>query len=258
MKPVVGITPSLDGEKRLDRPSFYLYRGYADAVSAVGLIPLVLPILSSNGDGGVLDDTLGALDGLVLSGGADMDPAVYGEPPRVPGQGGDRERIAFEIALVRRATALGVPVLGVCLGMQTINIAFGGTLHQYIPDAFSRSRFTHEGGGDGYYHPIVVDEGSRLHAILGRREALVNSYHHQAVKAVGHGLAVTARCADGVPEALEWAGPRPGFLLAVQWHPERDLGGHHPSRAVFDAFGAACVRRQTERVGVEAEVRGGR
>ena len=154
--------------------------------------------------------------------------------------GVDRERDAFELALCRHAVAMDKPILGICRGQQVLNVAMGGSLvvdiPSELPDAirhswwpgYKRSRLSHQVG---------VEEGSRLAGIMGGEEFMVNSLHHQSVKALGEGLKVAATAADGVIEALEMPGKR--FVVSVQWHPEW-LQEHEPMRRIFRAFVEAC------------------
>jgi putative glutamine amidotransferase len=159
-------------------------------------------------------DLLGRLDGLLLAGGADIDPERYGSPahPRTVSR---PDRDAGELALLDAALRAGLPVLGVCRGMQLLAVAAGGSLHQHLPEVCGHERHQPAPGRYGH-HPVTVVEGSALHAILGP-VAHVNSHHHQAVVDPGT-LTVTARAGDGVIEAVE--DPARRFVVGVQWHPE--------------------------------------
>lgn len=162
------------------------------------------------------DETVAHLDGLVLSGGADVDPARYGAAPE-PGLGDvEPERDAWELALYAAAEARGIPVLAICRGFQLVNVARGGTLRQHVAldEGVGHPRF--ESDGRARTHEVDVVEGTRL-GELYPAEIQVNSLHHQVVESVGEGLVVSAKAPDGVVEGLEDAA---GNLLAVQWHPE--------------------------------------
>ena len=189
---------------------------------------------------------LGDIDGLVITGGVDVDPALYGEAPHAQTDEPLAERDAFESALVRAAFEAGVPTLAICRGMQIANVAFGGTLYQHVPDVFGETikhRLVVDGAAERGVipdHIVDVESGSRLGAAVGASLA-TGSRHHQSVHRVAPPLRAVARCRDGVIEALE-APDAPGFWLAVQWHPEStlDLDGGG-SRALFAALIASAV-----------------
>jgi putative glutamine amidotransferase len=194
-----------------------LPRRYADRVAAAGGIPVLLPPVPG------IEDALGGLDGLLLSGGGDIDPARYGAEPG-PETGNVREdRDSAELALLGAAMELRLPVLGICRGLQVINVARGGTLHQHLPDVVGHDGHAPVPGAFGA-HPVQVAPGSRLSRILGGDEAALPqtpTHHHQAVDRLGAGLTATAWAEDGTVEAFELdpAGEGP-FVVAVQWHPE--------------------------------------
>jgi len=167
---------------------------------------------------------LGGVDGLLLAGGTDVDPGLYGAQPEFDTDEPDRVRDGLEGALLDEAIARDLPVLGICRGLQFLNVHLGGTLRQHI-DGHKRPKVRE-------VHNIAIAPGSRLEAILATREYIVNSRHHQAADRVGAGLAVTAAAPDGVVEALELPGKR--FVLAVQWHPEARTDG--PDARLFAAF----------------------
>ena len=186
---------------------------YAEAVLRGGGLPLGLVPLGE----GLIEEALSSLDGLLLTGGRDYDPALYGQPQHDETQVLDPRRVAFDMALARSAIARGVPTLGVCGGAQLLNIAAGGTLLQHVPDR-AGAAIAHRGP---VLHEAAVAPGSRLAAILGAGAIEVNSSHHQAVDEPGRGLRIVAHAPDGIVEAVEGTGE--AFLLGVQWHPERLL-----------------------------------
>lgn len=210
-------------------PAVLLPARYTDMVAAAGGLPVLLPPLS--GVDGVLD----RLDGLVLSGGGDIDPARYGaerDPASGPPNSG---RDHAEMALALQALEHAVPVLGICRGLQVINVALGGTLHQHLPDLVGHDGHSPEPGGYGR-HKVSVAPGTQLAGILGRTEAAVPTHHHQAVDRLGDGLVLAAWTDDTTIEAVELRQPA-SFMIAVQWHPE---AGDDPS--LFRALVAAAGR----------------
>ncbi|HPD14049.1 MAG TPA: gamma-glutamyl-gamma-aminobutyrate hydrolase family protein [Planctomycetota bacterium] len=188
---------------------------YVSGVVAAGGVPVLLAPVDEMRIASMLD----VLDGLVLTGGRDYDPAGYGRPRDEKCVLLDPRRDRFDRRLVLAALARGIPTLGICGGAQLINIAKGGTLYQHIPDRFGAAIRHEWSGGEEPFHEVEVEEGSRLASIVGAGRLEVNSSHHQAVELVGEGLRVVARSADGVVEAIEGVGEP--FLLGVQWHPER-------------------------------------
>ncbi len=161
---------------------------------------------------------LASLDGLILAGGGDVEPALYGATAHEEVGGVDARRDRYEIALVREAARLGIPVLGICRGLQVINVARGGTLVQHIPAITGEDhRVTESGEGAGA--PVSVVEGTLLEQILGTAAVEVNSLHHQAVDVLGDGLVVVARAHDGMVEGIT-AASADERLVGVQWHPE--------------------------------------
>ncbi|UQS26708.1 gamma-glutamyl-gamma-aminobutyrate hydrolase family protein [Amycolatopsis thermalba] len=200
-----------------------LPRSYVDSVKQAGGIPVLLPAGDS--------DVLSAVDALVLSGGADVDPARYGQQPQ------DKtvtrpERDAFEFALARAALDRGLPVLGVCRGMQVLNVALGGSLIQHLPDRVGHTEHQPSPGVYGPTH-VTLAAGSRVAAILGA-QTKCQCYHHQAVDRLGDGLRAVGWAADGTVEAVEVPGA--GFVVGVQWHPEQDT----QEVRLFAALVAAC------------------
>ncbi len=201
---------------------------YANALRGAGLEPLLFPPEEP--------EPIETCQGLVLMGGTDVDPALYGEEPHPETQAPDRVRDAVEQGLVREALAAGKPVLAICRGLQLFNVVHGGSLIQHLPEAGATHRVPREPD----VHPVEIVPESLLARILGERQLLVNSRHHQAVNRVGSGLVVSGRAPDGVVEALER--PDKPFAIAVQWHPEDRIGTHPADRRLFAAFAEAVAR----------------
>lgn len=195
---------------------------YVDHVARAGGQPVLLPPV---GNPAAL---LGRLDGLVLTGGGDVDPARYGQAPHEETTQVRDFRDDAEFGLVRAALAGGLPLLGVCRGMQLLNVALGGDLHQHLPDTLGHHDHAPAAGDFGRL-PVCALPGSRTAKILGTAPLPVAHYHHQAVDRLGAGLTVTARAEDGTVEAVELEGHP--FALGVQWHPEVDDEG-----ALFEAL----------------------
>ncbi|HET6847525.1 MAG TPA: gamma-glutamyl-gamma-aminobutyrate hydrolase family protein [Gaiellales bacterium] len=218
-RPLIGITayevPASFAHWR-DMPTMMVPAGYAHAVSAAGGMPVVIP------PSGGASELLGRVDGLVFSGGSDIDPELYGQPPQPETGPVVRHRDEAEIELMGAAIERGVPVLGVCRGMQLLNIVRGGTLAQHLAES---PPVVHKGPpGTFTTHDVSVELGTRLHDMVGDALA-VHSCHHQGVDRLGEGLVVTAHAPDGVIEGIETGGER--FAVGVLWHPEEhaELGG---------------------------------
>jgi gamma-glutamyl-gamma-aminobutyrate hydrolase PuuD len=190
-------------------------RSYVDAVRRAGATPLVLPVV----DPADVEDLAGAVDGIVLSGGVDVEPSRYGAERAPEVEHIDPARDAFELALVHAAADLDLPVLGVCRGMQLLNVAHGGTLIQHLPGADAEAGHRERVRVAEVIHDVLVRPGSLLHDIVGSDRVGVNTLHHQAIDEIGAGLVPVAWSADdGIIEAVEAVGTR--RLLGVQWHPE--------------------------------------
>jgi len=234
-RPVVGITSYAQeaswGVWRL--PAVLIPAMYVDAVEEAGGRPLVVPPLESG-----LDETLDALDGIIFSGGADVDPTVYGSEPHPETDVPQRHRDAGELALLRAALARDMPVLAICRGFQLLNVARGGDLLQHLPEEVGHDEHKQTPGVFAV-HPVEVKEGTRLASVIGARSD-VTSHHHQAVGRVGDGLVESAWAADGTLEAIEDPGMR--FAVGVQWHPEAG-----EDRELFRALVAEASRYRAER-----------
>jgi putative glutamine amidotransferase len=191
---------------------------YVTAVQGAGGIALVLAP-----DDGVAEDPdelLDRLDGLILAGGADIDPASYGARPHPDVSGTVPERDRFELALAHRALERELPLLGICRGMQLMNVASGGTLVQHLPDEVGHEEHRHTPGRFAD-HEVELEAGSLAARAAGAERLPVKSHHHQGIDEVGEGLHVTGwSVPDRVPEAIEDSGRR--FVLGVLWHPEMD------------------------------------
>ena len=216
--PVIGISSYQVSARwgNWDDQAVLLPRRYVDKVTQTGGLPVLLP----PADGGAA--VLPRLDGLILSGGSDVEPSRYGAPAHPAAGPFYPDRDAAELALGLHAVARGLPVLGICRGLQVINVALGGTLHQHLPDLVGDDSHSPELTGYGA-HKVSVAPGTQLAAILGRSEAAVPTHHHQAIDRLGAGLVATAWADDGVIEAVEFesAGQAGApFMIAVQWHPE--------------------------------------
>jgi putative glutamine amidotransferase len=230
-RPVVGLTTYLEQVQSdgWDVPAGYLSSNYFEGVISAGGIAMLLP--PQPVDPEIASSVIDSLDGLVITGGYDLDPATYGQQPHPTTDQPRTARDAFEFALLRGALQRGLPVLGICRGIQVLNVAFGGTLHQHLPEVLGHKR--HRAGGGVFTRlPVRIVAGTRLADLLGE-SAEAACYHHQAIDKVGDGLVVSASDADGVVEALELPGD--GFVLAVQWHPEQTLDDLRLFKAVVDA-----------------------
>lgn len=238
--PLIGL-PCFSGELTgTHRPIYGVNQTYANALIAEGVTPLLIPPGLSTA---ALESLCARLDGLLLPGGADIEPARYGEA-RMPECGrSEPERDELELALTDMALRRDLPILGICRGMQTLNVAIGGTLNQDI-EALQPGAMPHahnEMPRDYRAHSILVERDSRLGEIFGATELQVNSLHHQSVKRVGAAARIVAWSSDGVAEGMELPGQR--FAVAVQYHPEELVATDELSQRLFAAFAQACRER---------------
>ena len=212
MRPIIGIVVSLDKEK-----DFYVGgRAYVDAVEAAGGIPM---LLACSDDESAASQLFARADGLLLPGGPDVDPVHFGEEPTHNYTWIDPRRDDIEIALARLALQRDVPILGICRGIQVLNIAAGGDIYQDLASQ-REGALIHDQKAPRWYptHALEISPDSKLSGILGEASLRVNSYHHQAVRKIAPSFRVSAQASDGVIEAIEHTSLR--YAIGVQWHPE--------------------------------------
>jgi putative glutamine amidotransferase len=246
MKPVIGVTPDFNAGDRKDmggrEPTYFLRARYIRAIEELGGIPVVLPLVADPAGRRALLDSV---DGLLITGsGPDLPPRLYGERQRFSFPLMSERRFDFELDLVREARTRDLPLLGICGGMQTVNVACGGSLYQDISSQV-RNALEHRQKTKAIHvsHPVTVAPKSLLKRIVGKTTLMVNSSHHQSVKTVGPSLIASATAPDGIVEAIESPGHR--FLLAIQWHPEFLFERHRPHRRLFEALLRAARRTRT-------------
>jgi putative glutamine amidotransferase len=243
-RPVIGLCTALERARWSvwDQQAVLLPRSYIDAVQRAGGIALLLPP-----DPAAVEDpdsVLDLVDGLVLAGGADMDPATYGAEPHPETGGTTPERDAFELALAARAMERDVPFLGICRGMQVMNVARGGTLAQHLPDDYGHGDHRRSlGSFDNADHDVRLAAGSLAERVAHEAVHATKSHHHQGVERIGEGLEVTGWATlDDLPEAIEVPGNR--FALGVQWHPEADAASPLIAGLVDEARAYRAERKE--------------
>jgi putative glutamine amidotransferase len=245
-KPIIGIGSDVNTSPG-KRDRAFVYTTYVDALRRAGAIPVIIPPQPENAA-----DLMDELDGIVLAGGFDCDPALYGEEPHPSVEPMDARRQNNDLALATLAHERGVPTLGICLGLQVMNVAAGGTLMQDINSAVETDIEHASDPSNRNRHDVIVENGTKLASIIGAGEKVVNSSHHQAIKDVADGFRVTAHAPDGIVEGLE--DPSHPFYVGVQWHPE-DMNGERTASALFGAFiDAARAYGETKRDGRSTEM----
>jgi putative glutamine amidotransferase len=253
-RPVIGMCTALEQARWSvwDQPAMLLARSYVDAVQRAGGLALMLPPDPDQIE--KPEQVLDLIDGLVLTGGADIDPAAYGQQAHVETVDTVPERDEFEIALVNAAIARDLPVLGICRGMQLINVARGGTLRQHLPEHFGHGEHRRVlGSFDGAEHDVRLSAGTLAARAAGERKHETRSHHHQGIDRVGEGLTVSGHSTlDELAEAIELPGRQ--FVLGVQWHPEADTA----SRVISAFVAAAAAARASGESSVPQTAENGR
>jgi putative glutamine amidotransferase len=237
MKPFIGVTPDFNAGDRKEwgghEPTYFLRARYVRAIEELGGVPLVLPL---HADRATRRRLLQQLDGLLLTGsGPDLPPSLYGERQRYPFSIVSERRMSFELDIVRLAKQADLPLLGICGGMQAMNVACGGSLFQdiasQVPTAIQHRQ---QNRATNLSHTVAVTAGSLLRRIVRSVSMRVNSSHHQSVNAVAPSLVASALAPDGIVEAIE--SPANRFFLGIQWHPEFLFDRHPLHRRLFEAF----------------------
>ena len=218
-KPLIGLTTYLQRAQTgvWDVEASFLPKVYLDAVTQAGGIPILLPPQPADAD--TARAVLAGLDGVIVTGGRDVDPARYGQEPGPHTDAPNPIRDDWEDAILGAAIETELPFLGICRGLQVLNVAQGGTLLQHLPDVVGSTRYN-AGGGVFSTNEVEIEADSTLATLVGAEPLAVQSYHHQAVDRLGEGLVVTARSDDGIVQAVELE--TVPFGVAVQWHPEED------------------------------------
>lgn len=234
MKPIIGITSNIDSTAHT------LQNTYIQAVIAGGGIPFVIPTgLESD-----IQQITTLLDGLVISGGGDLNPYLFNEEP-LPQLGNvTPERDSIELELVKHMLTLDKPILGICRGHQVLNVAFGGTIFQDINSQSASPVLQHDQNAKREYqsHAVHIEEGTLLESIAASNKIMVNSFHHQALKDVPSPLIISGKSSDGIIEAIE--SPDHHFVVGVQWHPEALMQNvDQVSMRLFKTYMKACVER---------------
>lgn len=233
-KPLIGLTPSHDTKSN----DISMRPTYVGAIQAAGGIPVVLPLDASEEDLQQLVDTL---DGFLFTGGPDLHPFLFGEETYIHCGDVSVKRDTLEMTLLPLVMKAGKPILGICRGIQCLNVGLGGTIYQDVPSQFERNyQLVHR--QPFYYdvpsHKVTITSGTRMEDICGDSVIQVNSMHHQAIKDLAPGCVVSAVASDGLIEAMEM--PEYPYLVAVQWHPEYLWSKNRAAANLFRSFIEAC------------------
>ncbi len=241
-RPIVGINMDLHYPQKNKQGQLRLASGYCDRILEAGGFPIVMPAFTKDAD---LDAFLSMVDGMVMTGGADMDPRRNSQPMHpsvrmIPERREDSDRL-----LVRKLIETKKPLLGIGLGMQQINVALGGSLFLHLPEELPKALPHFDASDDFHRHLALIKADTYLMEIYGGEEMRINSNHHQAVKNLGNGLRVCAVAPDGVIEAIEYMDPS-WFCIGVQWHPQSDNATALDTQ-LFECFVQACAGGYVER-----------
>lgn len=234
-KPLIGITPSYDYNENRVRISDFYHRG----VEAAGGLPVILPVPSSLN---TLESIISKLDGILFSGGTDIDPKHFGENTLPQNGEVNPYRDETELFLAKLAFQRNLPALGICRGVQIMNIALGGTIYQDIQTQYQGEHIKHSQSAPSWYpcHKVIIKKESKLFNILDQGEIEVNSFHHQALKQIAKDFQVSATSPDGITEAIE--SPFHQFYIGVQWHPELMWEKSSHMLKLFEAFVSSATQ----------------
>jgi len=244
-KPLIGIGSDVV-HRNGERDRAFVYTTYIESLKRAGAVPVLIPPQPENAA-----DLVDSLDGILLAGGDDCDPAEYGEEKHPSSETMDPRRQQNDLGLARVARERGIPTLGICLGVQVMNVAAGGSLIQDIDSAMKTEIDHASEPSDRHRHEVLIESSTRLARILGAQELNVNSSHHQAVGRIAEGLRITAQAPDGIVEGLE--DPSHPFYVGVQWHPE-DMPGETSATALFGAFVEAARAYAARKENASAEL----
>ncbi len=234
-KPVIGVTPYVH-----DNGERYVPEGYLTGIIDTGCEPYVIDFMTVKVE--ELPAIVEKLDGMVFSGGADVNPVIYGEEDWPEAGRHIKERDDVEYALANMLKDSDMPVLGICRGLQIVNASLGGSLVQHVPKVYG-DEFKHQQKPEDppFIHPVSLEPGSRTAEIFGATEFMIDSYHHQSAKDIAPGFKVVGRAPDGVVEAIELPGER--FFVLLQWHPEKTLYKDEYSIRAFEALRDAIDKK---------------
>lgn len=243
--PIIGISATLiavESGQFMGLERVALGEGYIQAIQLSGGIPIILPILK---DRAFIRQQMQFIDGLILSGGYDVSPLLYGEEPNKNLGALCLDRDHYELHLLEIARDLHKPILGICRGLQLINVAFGGTLYQDLESGFPHAlQHDQKSKPEEATHTVTLTACTKLQQVMQENVILTNSFHHQAIKDLAPGIMVNAYAKDGIIEGIE--SKEDAFVLGVQWHPELMLSKHPKMLKLFRAFIEATHLRRTE------------
>ena len=234
-RPLIGINAEHLAPAKGGTPRSIVHSGYYECLLAAGALPIIIPPLTKEHD---LAPVLDRLDGVILVEGDDMDPRKMGLAPHPSIKTISARRETHDRLLCRLVGERKLPTLGVGLGMQELNVVFGGGLYQHLPEDLAAKGFPHrDPQGGAHRHIVVMQKGSKLREIYGEGEICVNSYHHQGIRKLAPGFRAAALAPDGLVEAIEWTG-KDWFCVGVQWHPQNE-GNISLDTQLIEAFVAA-------------------